>query len=103
MQRNGRERGTKVENKGSVRKGRLNTGEREEIGKIGWKNNMREWGPFSHREVLAHHHDQLHETPASPEAGVVENVKADMLKATATRNQPEMDFMPIPPKHEPES
>lgn len=41
-----------VENKGSVRKGRLNTGEREEIGRTGEKKNMGERGSLATGKCL---------------------------------------------------
>lgn len=88
-------------NKGSVRKGRLNTGERE-IGRTGKKKSAGERGSLTagkcSRTGAAESRD-----PASAEARGVENIKADVLKAAAPGNQPAMDSMPIPPGQEPRS
>lgn len=91
----------KVANKGSVRTGRLNTGERE-IGRTGKKKSVGERGSLTAGKCSCTARP-MPETPAGPEARGVENIKADVLKAAAPGNQPAMDLMPNPPGQEPKS
>lgn len=60
-------------------------------------------GLLDHREVLAHRLSRPRQAPASPEARVIENTGADVLKAAAPGNQPAMDLMPSPPRQKPKS
>lgn len=91
----------KVANKGSVRKGRLNPGERQ-MGRTGKKKSVAERGSWTAGKCSRTGSADARD-PAGPEARGIEHIKADVLKAAAPGNQPAMDLMPIPPGQEPKS